>query len=322
MNKVSVIILTYNFDKFVQETIDSVLRQTYKNIEIIISDDGSTDKTPEILLDYANKYPKLIKLVLNKVNSGVAFNFNQAYLIATGEYLATLSGDDLMYPDKLKKQVDLMEHNDNCVVCHHDAIVFDSTTKEKKGLFSQIYGPGKNIKAKGDFKLKFDPGARMLPSTFMYRKIACPATGHDERLGVMAEMAFDVEVALKGNICYIDEALGAYRRHDKNITNILATNISMGLENEMLALALLGTRYPNLHSIVRKTRKFFLLKAAAKALKLGNRELAKKYSKLLIFEGAIVRGIAMFLLSKSVNAKWFRRVMTTENIAKFRRIYR
>lgn len=107
--KVSVICPTYNCEKFVSETIQSVLSQSYSNIELIIVDDCSTDKTIEIVKSFSDKR---IKLIVNKTNSGAAFSRNVALKAATGEYIAFLDGDDVWLKDKLSNQINFMnEHN-------------------------------------------------------------------------------------------------------------------------------------------------------------------------------------------------------------------
>ena len=73
---VSVFITTYNHGAFITDCLESVLTQNYENFEIIVGDDASTDKTPEILLEYKVKYPNIIKLVLHEKNIGVTNNCN------------------------------------------------------------------------------------------------------------------------------------------------------------------------------------------------------------------------------------------------------
>ena len=92
---VSVVICTYNQQNFVRETLDSVLAQTYPNIEIIVGDDGSTDTTPEILREYATRFPNKIKVVLSPINTGIPSNINRAMAQHTGEFVAWLDGDDV-----------------------------------------------------------------------------------------------------------------------------------------------------------------------------------------------------------------------------------
>lgn len=81
---VSIILPTYNGEKYVRDTIQSLVSQTYKNIELVISDDGSTDSTADIIQEYAEKYP-FIKVNISPKNLGIAANYNLAVRMATGE---------------------------------------------------------------------------------------------------------------------------------------------------------------------------------------------------------------------------------------------
>jgi glycosyltransferase involved in cell wall biosynthesis len=98
---VSVIICTYNQQEFIRDTVQSVITQTYPRVEIIISDDGSTDATPDILRDTAQRYPGRTKIVLSEINTGIPANINRGLAVRTGELVAWLDGDDLMLPRKI-----------------------------------------------------------------------------------------------------------------------------------------------------------------------------------------------------------------------------
>jgi glycosyltransferase involved in cell wall biosynthesis len=100
---VSVIIPAYNAETFITYTLDSVTAQTYQTIEIIVIDDGSRDRTAEIVSSYMSRDPR-IKL-LQQANAGVAAARNRGIEAASGEYIAPIDADDIWYPQKLEKQV-------------------------------------------------------------------------------------------------------------------------------------------------------------------------------------------------------------------------
>jgi glycosyltransferase involved in cell wall biosynthesis len=103
---VSVIIPAYNAEVFIERTLDSVLAQTYKNIEALVIDDGSTDKTHEIVELVAQLDPRVI--LLKQQNAGVAAVRNLGIEKSHGEYIAPIDADDIWYPQKLGKQVKCM----------------------------------------------------------------------------------------------------------------------------------------------------------------------------------------------------------------------
>ena len=107
---VSIITPAYNAEKFIIQTIKSVLNQTYENWEMIIIDDCSKDLTYEKIKKYSEK-DRRIKLLQNVNNKGVAFTRNKAIDIANGKYIAFLDADDLWDNQKLEKQVKFMETN-------------------------------------------------------------------------------------------------------------------------------------------------------------------------------------------------------------------
>lgn len=103
---VSVIIPVYNRSQVVGRAIESVLSQSYKNFELIIVDDASSDETVEVLRKFENKYPQ-IKLILKEKNEGVSAARNTAARLAIGEWLAFLDSDDEWLPKKLETQLQL-----------------------------------------------------------------------------------------------------------------------------------------------------------------------------------------------------------------------
>ena len=105
MKKVSVVICTYNGEKFLREQLDSVLAQTYPLYEIIIQDDGSTDATLSIAAEYQKHYPQLIHIYENEIHNGWNINFLDAIHRATGDYIACCDQDDVWEKDKIETQI-------------------------------------------------------------------------------------------------------------------------------------------------------------------------------------------------------------------------
>lgn len=111
-NLVSIITPNYNCARFIAQTIESVVSQTYSQWEMLIVDDCSTDNSVQIAEQYAAK-DKRITVIRNEKNSGAAVSRNKALEIAQGEFIAFLDSDDLWMPDKLEKQIAFMREN-NC----------------------------------------------------------------------------------------------------------------------------------------------------------------------------------------------------------------
>lgn len=105
---ISVLIPAYNAEKFIRQSIDSILNQTYKNIEVIIIDDASTDGTWKIIQEYSNK-DKRIKAYRNRYNIYIAANRNKLLKLAKGKYIAWQDADDISMPNRLEHQYRYLE---------------------------------------------------------------------------------------------------------------------------------------------------------------------------------------------------------------------
>jgi alpha-1,3-rhamnosyltransferase len=121
---VSVVIASYNHFNFVEKSIQSVCDQTFDNVELIIVDDGSTDGSIDLLSSLTNI--NNFRLITQE-NKGVCKALNNAIRnYASGHYVAILASDDFYHPDKLKKQVELLEANPDAELCYTQAVEFDN----------------------------------------------------------------------------------------------------------------------------------------------------------------------------------------------------
>jgi len=123
---VSILIVTYNADNYIKKTIRSCLNQTYNNLEILILDNNSTDKTAQIIKKI--KSPK-IKLFKNKENIGPYHGLNFLIDKAKGEYVAILDHDDLWLPQKLKEQVNFLSKHPNEISCGTRTYIYYESKK-------------------------------------------------------------------------------------------------------------------------------------------------------------------------------------------------
>ncbi|MEG1518860.1 MAG: glycosyltransferase family 2 protein [Cetobacterium sp.] len=114
---ISIVTPLYNSERFIVETIESVLNQTYENWEMLIVDDCSTDSGPNIVTEYAKKDSRIIYYKMEK-NSGAAHCRNKAIELSKGEYIAFLDSDDLWKVNKLENQINFMKQNDYAITFH------------------------------------------------------------------------------------------------------------------------------------------------------------------------------------------------------------
>ena len=189
--KVSVIVPIYNQLPFIRETVESVLAQDYANVELVLSDDGSTDGTQHVLHEYSARDPERVKVVASEHNTGIAGAVDRALEAHSGEYIAWLGGDDVMLPGKLSRQVAVLKARPDVIGCCHDAEVFDSASGKPYGRFTEVYNGRRGVR-EGGVELLLDPGYLMLPSTMMVRSSAVGELRFDPRIRVSNDWLFDI----------------------------------------------------------------------------------------------------------------------------------
>ncbi len=123
--KISVIVTSYNHEKYIRQCIDSILMQKDVNFELIIGDDCSADNTRNILEEYKKNYPKIINLLSKTENLGVTKNIKRCLNAVKGEYVAFCEGDDYWTdPLKLLKQSNYLKERNNCSICFNSILLY------------------------------------------------------------------------------------------------------------------------------------------------------------------------------------------------------
>lgn len=115
--RVSIGLPVYNGENYLKQAIDSILGQTYKDFELIITDNASTDTTQQICLDYAKKDGR-VKYHRNKRNIGAPRNYNLTFALSSGEYFKWAAHDDVLAPEYLEKCVCILDNDSSIVLCH------------------------------------------------------------------------------------------------------------------------------------------------------------------------------------------------------------
>jgi len=219
---VSVIIPAYNHELYIEEALQSVIDQTYKNIELIIINDGSTDKTAEIIKKFIKiNQDKNIQFV-DKQNEGVCKTMNKGLVIASGEYFAFLASDDKWTENKLEVQISFMENNKNIGLVCSDAYFtkFDLSTNIKwsnyKEGINQYFKKG--IQNCNMHEVLLSRPLICAVTVMLRREIFNEVDYFDEQLpGEDTDLW--LRVARKYPVGYIDQPLVYYRMHRTNISN-------------------------------------------------------------------------------------------------------
>jgi glycosyltransferase involved in cell wall biosynthesis len=237
--KVSILIPSYNQEDVIEQTVMSALTQNYDNLEVVVSDDASQDRTPQILSEIQGKYSERLKIFLHPTNLGVTKNHARGLMECHGDFIAFQDGDDLFLPGKIKKQVEFMREHPDCSISSHDVDVFDSETGKTLYLWSQRFG-----RREGGAHELVRYGNYLSSVSVMVRRIHLPPDGYDDRIRIGSDWLLWLEVLARGTgrICYLDEVLARYRRHAGNLTNIS----NWKYEDQLITLALVETKWPSL----------------------------------------------------------------------------
>lgn len=215
LKKVSVIMITYNHEKFIEQAIKSVLMQkTNFDFELIIGEDCSTDSTRSIVKKYYNMYPSVIRLVLPESNVGPGKNYTSVYKACSGEYVALLEGDDYwLSEDKLQKQADYLDLRRECSMCFSNAIIHYEDGRKKDEKF--VKNDNKKYYNTEDI-LKCNNIPNM---TTMVRKadiLQFPEWYEKQTIG---DWPSHIIRSQYGNIGYMNEVLAVYRIHSGGVSS-------------------------------------------------------------------------------------------------------
>lgn len=124
--KISVIMGIYNCENTLSEAIDSIIAQTYKNWNIVMCDDCSTDGTYNVAKQYVDMYPEKFILLKNDKNMGLNYTLNHCLRYADGDYIARMDGDDISYPDRFEKEMDFLFNNPEYSIVSTQMEYFDN----------------------------------------------------------------------------------------------------------------------------------------------------------------------------------------------------
>lgn len=308
MDMVTIVMATYNGEKYLEEQLDSILSSTYKDLKLYIVDDGSKDSTLEILNLYKKKYPDKIQYRINEKNLGVTLNFLNAINKTTSEYVMLCDQDDVWNKDKIEKTLNRMKQmevqfgKDIPIAVFTDAYVTDSKL---------------NIIHNSFFKSgRLNPSLTDLPHLLMENKLigctvmingalrkimqskALPkhARFHDGWLGLIA--------ASMGKISFISEPTLLYRQHETNVVGnqgFLAYFLNRvgNLKKQkeaLIALQIQAKEFAELYHDYIDGRKLDLIKNFAKLSDEGffrRRLLILRYGYL---KSGLIRNIGLMLI--------------------------
>lgn len=221
---VSVVVITYNSGKYILNGLRSIESQTYDNIEVIISDDCSTDNTIEICKAWISENKtrfRRVELVEAPKNTGVAGNLNRGIRASKGKWIKTLSGDDTIPSDSIKCYLDYSAKNPKIDICCSKLHIYgnnDNEVNKIKAYYENLYTLIKDYKNQLNNYIKshFIPGTGL----FYKKKLWEDVGGFDENYPFCDEYPFCMSVLLRGyTIYFLDKELYCYQIQSDSLSN-------------------------------------------------------------------------------------------------------
>ncbi|PKN73339.1 MAG: hypothetical protein CVU50_03330 [Candidatus Cloacimonetes bacterium HGW-Cloacimonetes-3] len=206
MPKVSVIVANYNNERYLSECLDSMLKQTYQDFEVLVFDDASTDKSRQLISKFAEKDPR-IRLIALPENKGVAHLRSVSLGYCKGEYVAILDADDYSEPDRLKREVEFLDSHSEVVLVGGIYAIVDETSRVLN--LSQPL-PTSDI----ELRWRMSTGNCFAHSTVMFRTgAALEAGGYDALMTCAEDMDLYTRIMQQGKLAFIPHLLSYWRTH-------------------------------------------------------------------------------------------------------------
>lgn len=282
--EVSVVVAAYNHERYVRALLESILGQTFKNFELVIIDDGSTDATPHIIEEYAKQYPDKIRFTRQK-NCGLVRTINSAYKMCRGKYIAPVGSDDIWLPDKLEEQVKKFDEDPILSLVYADIKIIDGEGKILYRLhrFAKPYWGQITERL---FALNFISGIIL-----MYKRELFEKYGYwDPRYNIACDGEFTLRVSPYIKVGYVNKVLALYRVHGHNSSTLNFEKTAIeGLDYRKQFLA----SHPSLikRSVVLRTySKLYSRLAEAHFLKNNRKNAIKYYIKACCYNPLFLQG--------------------------------
>lgn len=248
-NSVSVIIPVYNSAKHLAEAINSALGQTYKNIEIVLVDDCSTDDSVRIIKEYSAKFPNIVYHYL-ETNSGAAVARNKALQLAKGRYVAFLDSDDIWYPQKTQKQLTLAAEKD-AAFCFSAIEIMDDA--------GRLVKPRRDVPPTADYAFILKNTVIATSTVLIDRKVV--GTFEMPLIRSGQDYAAWLQLLRNGMVAYgSNEALTKYRRRAKSLSSNKLESIQQvwRIQTENEGIGILPATINTCFFIFNAFRKHFL----------------------------------------------------------------
>jgi glycosyltransferase involved in cell wall biosynthesis len=218
--KVSVLMPSYNYARYLPAAIRSVLSQTYSELELIITDDCSTDESRAIVEEWGKLDSRVVP-VMHDINHGLARARNSSLAVGTGDFIALCDADDVWLPDKLKTQMECFLARPELGVVHCDSAIIDGEGKLTGERFSSLMNHQGQPMSGNLFEVLCERNFMCVPTVILRREAIEYAGGFEESLRSLEDWVCWAKVSRKYPFHYIEDALVQYRIHGSGLSNNL-----------------------------------------------------------------------------------------------------
>lgn len=224
---VSIIVLTYNSEQYVCETLESIKSQTFNDFELIISDDGSEDRTIEICqnwLDQNEIFLRKSKIITVQNNTGTTANYNRGFIASCGEWLKYIDGDDVLMNDCIANNIKFIKENHGVSILHSPMLYYNETFAQENFMFVRTLRENPitriGIKASIQYKILLRGCYIHSPAIFLKRELLENFGGFDERIRLIEDWPMWLKLTYNGiKIFYLEQPTILYRKRRTSICN-------------------------------------------------------------------------------------------------------
>ena len=209
---VSVFVPTFNASKYLEECIDSLLKQTYPLSQIVICDDASTDGTQEIIRHYEKNHRNLVQGILHSENQGASANFNSGLNAMTGDLVSLIGGDDWWLPNKIEKEVETLLSNPTARWVYSDSFIYLQDHDSLRPMRQKYDGKSGDI-------LYYILTRKISIRNWTAKKTFLDEIGRfDEVLKTYEDWDYKIRLASNAEIAHTGHRAVVYRRHSSGLS--------------------------------------------------------------------------------------------------------
>lgn len=300
--KVSVLVITYNHEAFIRQALESVLAQTVTfSLEIIISEDCSLDRTRDIVIEYQQRYPEIVRLLLSERNLRSNEVVARGLRVARGTYIALLDGDDYWISSrKLQRQSDFLDQNPNSAICFHNAKViyedrlgnshlWNSPEQKKETSIDDLWSG--NFIATSSVMFRHNL-SQQIPSWYI-------------DMFPIGDWPLHILNAEHGSISFIDEVMSVYRQHSGGLYSTLSELQKQRATRRFYKMMNANLTHKYGYTIRKACSKYFL-EWAEEYFDRGDMKLTRYCALVSMFTGGVKSGTSRLHLIKLCAKTWTR----------------